>query len=97
MRLTLALLGLVASGSSTKTLARQEKDFRDGDVIPGAYVVEFAGDESHESFYGTLRAEGLDVGHRMELRHELFNGASFKIRNHENPDVSSKAQTTESA
>lgn len=89
MKLTLGLLGLLASGAAAKAIVRQENEFSDGDVVLGAYVVEFAGDEDHESFYGTLRNEGLDVAHRMALRHELFNGASFKITNHETPDVSS--------
>lgn len=88
MRLIHGLLALLGFSATTKAVAGQETDFRDGDVVPGAYIVEFAGDEDHESFYGTLRAEGLDVGHRMELRHQLFKGASFKIRNHESPDVS---------
>lgn len=84
----MGLLGLWVTATTGRTTASPENGLRDGDVIPGAYVVEFSGDEGHESFYKTLRAEGLDVGHRMELRHELFNGASFNIRNHENPSVS---------
>ena len=84
MRLTISLIGLLACGVVAGTAP---KKLRDDNIVPGAYVVEFTGDEDHESFYGTLRDQGLELSHRMKLKHELFNGASFSIRNHENPDV----------
>lgn len=87
----MGLLGLLVTATTGRPTESQENGLRDGDVVPGAYVVEFSGDEGHESFYETLRSEGLDVDHRMDLRHELFNGASFNIRNHESPSVSELA------
>ncbi|UQC76278.1 subtilisin Carlsberg [Colletotrichum lupini] len=52
------------------------------ELIPGAYIVEFADDnDSPETFFNSLKADGLDVESRMDLSNRLFKGVSFQVKN----------------
>lgn len=53
-----------------------------GELIPGAYIVEFADDnDTPETFFNSLKADGLDVESRMDLSNRLFKGVSFQVKN----------------
>ncbi|EXF75055.1 subtilisin Carlsberg [Colletotrichum fioriniae PJ7] len=52
------------------------------ELIPGAYIVEFADDnDTPETFFNSLKADGLDVESRMDLSNRLFKGVSFQVKN----------------
>lgn len=74
----LALCGLLAStGLAVK----------DDSVVPGAFIVEFDDDnQDPNALYDQLRSEGLSVVPRMDLKYQLFNGASFRIEEQEEED-----------
>ncbi|KAI1641302.1 peptidase [Biscogniauxia mediterranea] len=59
----------------------------DDSIVPGAYIVEFEGDEDPQAFYQGLNGQGIDVEHRMDLKYKLFKGASFNLRDDPEPDV----------
>lgn len=52
----------------------------DESILQGAYIVEFDGDEDRSTFYEGLNADGIEVEHRMDLKYQLFKGASFHIK-----------------
>lgn len=72
-----ALLGSAFTAASTS----HKSIVSPNTTIPGAYVVEFVDGHDHTSFYGSLRANGVDVSLRMNLSFKLFNGVSFSITN----------------
>ncbi|KAI1874200.1 uncharacterized protein JN550_002779 [Neoarthrinium moseri] len=83
----LALLGAIDSTIATTTAPSTPSDStldatNDNSVVAGAYIVEFE-DENEETdvFYQGLSADGIDVDHRVDLRYNLFKGASFNLRN----------------
>ncbi|TDZ40669.1 Minor extracellular protease vpr [Colletotrichum trifolii] len=55
--------------------------------IPGAYIVELAGEQDPTSLYDELRSDGLAVVPRLDLKYRLFNGASFRVDNDEDAEV----------
>ncbi|KAI5861047.1 subtilisin-like protein [Durotheca rogersii] len=52
----------------------------DDSIVPGAYIVEFEGDDDPNAFYRGLGADGIEVEHRIELKYQLFKGASFTLK-----------------
>ncbi|KAF2177139.1 subtilisin-like protein [Zopfia rhizophila CBS 207.26] len=52
------------------------------DILPGAYIVEFADEnDTPSAFYESLAADGVQVEPRMDLSFRFFNGVSFQVRN----------------
>ncbi|KAF0315725.1 subtilisin-like serine protease pr1c [Colletotrichum asianum] len=86
----LSLVSTVAAADPAATLANQRSSSSvssedSANVIPGAYVVEWETDMADApGFYQSL---GLEVEHRLDLKYQLFKGASFRIINGSN-DVS---------
>lgn len=95
MRYTSALLGLLAvvQVRGSAALHKQEPAYEEGSVVPGAFIVEFADDDDTTNFYGGLGVEGIRVEHRLDLKHKLFKGASFTIKDHAEPEVSAKGNS----
>jgi hypothetical protein len=51
------------------------------DILPGAYIVEFANEnDTPSAFYESLAVDGVQVDHRMDLSFRFFRGVSFQIR-----------------
>jgi subtilisin family serine protease len=68
---------------ATTTNARRASNYtvEKSDILPGAYIVEFADDDDTPSaFYESLAADGVYVDHRMDLSFRFFKGASFQIQ-----------------
>ncbi|KAI1081074.1 peptidase [Whalleya microplaca] len=86
---TLALLGAFASTSCAIVASETQVSKADVDesVIPGAYIVEFDGDDDPNTFYQGLGANGIEVDHRMDLKYRLFKGASFNVRDISEPEI----------
>ncbi|TEA18299.1 Minor extracellular protease vpr [Colletotrichum sidae] len=60
---------------------RHAKPSNRNDVMQGAYIVEFADEnDTADSFYEALRADGLDVDARMDLNYRFFKGVSFQVK-----------------
>ncbi|KUI69776.1 Minor extracellular protease vpr [Cytospora mali] len=76
----------ICLGSALATVATNPttKIPRNNNTIPGAYIVEFAENHDHSSFYSSLKANGIDVSERMNLSFTLFNGVSFNIKDFAN-------------
>ncbi|KAI1502592.1 peptidase [Biscogniauxia marginata] len=84
----LAVLGALASASAVVAADAQDKTADvDESIIPGAYIVEFEGDDDPQAFYQGLGGQGIEVEHRMDLKYKLFKGASFNLRNATEPEV----------
>lgn len=81
MHLTISLAALVGCAFTTATISRNSTFSNTSTIIPGAYVVEFVGGHDQTSFYGSLRADGVDVSPRMNMSFKLFNGSSFSVTN----------------
>lgn len=81
MRLAVSLVALLGSVFTTATISRNSTLSKNTTIIPGAYIVEFAGDHDHTSFYSSLMADGVDVSPRMNMSFQLFNGSSFSVTN----------------
>ncbi|ROW01254.1 hypothetical protein VMCG_05990 [Cytospora schulzeri] len=79
MRLIISLATLLGSVLATSTTSPEARIPRNNNTIPAAYIVEFAENHDHISFYGSLRANGIDVSQRMNLSFHLFKGLSFTI------------------
>lgn len=100
VRLTYAALGYLGVLASVVTAATSSQgpsspsagDDGDSSIIPGAYIVEFESEsEDPDVFYQELGADGIDVDHRMDLRYNLFKGASFSLRDVERLNETSAA------
>ncbi|KAI0847159.1 subtilisin-like protein [Daldinia vernicosa] len=52
----------------------------DESIVKGAYIVEFEDNEGSDVLYRDLKADGIEVEHRMDLKFQLFKGASFHLR-----------------
>jgi subtilisin family serine protease len=51
------------------------------DILPGAYIVEYADDtDTPSAFYASLAADGILVKHRLDLSFKYFKGSSFELR-----------------
>ncbi|KAJ0119655.1 hypothetical protein J7T55_013858 [Diaporthe amygdali] len=81
MRPTISLAALLGSAFTTATASRGNMTSPDATIIPGAYIVEFLDGNDHTSFYGSLRANDINVSPRMNMTFKLFNGVSFSITN----------------
>ncbi|KAF6793422.1 subtilisin-like serine protease pr1c [Colletotrichum sojae] len=55
--------------------------------VHGAYIVEFDGDQNPAALYDELRSDGIAVVPRLDLKYRLFNGASFRVEDDEEPDA----------
>ncbi|KAF4868748.1 Minor extracellular protease vpr [Colletotrichum siamense] len=83
----LSLLSTIAAADPATTVANQrssssESSEDSANVIPGAYVVEWETDVADApGFYQSL---GLEIEHRLDLKYQLFKGASFRIINGSN-------------
>lgn len=50
-------------------------------VVPGAFIVEFEGQQTAEALYDDLKSQfGFDVDPRLNLQYKLFQGASFSLK-----------------
>lgn len=79
MRLIVGLAILLGRISATSAISPAATIPRNNNTVPGAYIVEFADNHDHPSFYGSLKASGIGVSQRMNLSFTLFNGVSFTI------------------
>ncbi|KAI1774351.1 subtilisin-like protein [Hypoxylon cercidicola] len=52
----------------------------DESIVKGAYIVEFDGEEDSGAFYQGLNADGIEVVHRLDMKYQLFKGASFHLK-----------------
>lgn len=59
----------------------------DDSIVPGAYIVEFNGDQDASLLYDELQGDGISVTHRMDLNYQLFKGASFRIEDPSESDA----------
>ncbi|KAI5927373.1 hypothetical protein F4810DRAFT_706741 [Camillea tinctor] len=84
----LAVIGVIASAATVTAAEAQNKTSDvDDTIVPGAYIVEFEGDEDPQAFYQGLNGQGINVEHRMDLKYKLFKGASFNLRDDPEPEV----------
>ncbi|KAI3391367.1 hypothetical protein diail_7476 [Diaporthe ilicicola] len=79
MYLIVILAALLGSAFTAAAPSRNSTFSQNTTIIPGAFVVEFVDGHDHTSFYGSLRANGIDVEPRMNMSFKLFNGVSFSI------------------
>jgi subtilisin family serine protease len=83
---TTLLLGTQVSSSTpalTRATAREAQNnvVAGSDIIPGAYIVEYADDtDTPSAFYASLAADGIFVKHRLDLSFRYFKGSSFELR-----------------
>lgn len=82
------LLGQVAVSTpiqpnihSTTITSRATNDNPEAsDILPGAYIVEFANDnETPSNFYASLAASSVDAEPRLDLSFRFFKGVSFQV------------------
>ncbi|KAF4820075.1 Minor extracellular protease vpr [Colletotrichum siamense] len=55
--------------------------------VKGAYIVEFDGEADSAGLLDELRSDGLSVVPRLDLKYRLFNGASIRVEDDEEPHV----------
>ncbi|KAF9876801.1 hypothetical protein CkaCkLH20_05647 [Colletotrichum karsti] len=55
--------------------------------VKGAYIVEFNDNQDPTGLYDELRSDGISVVPRLDLKYRLFNGASFRVEDDNEPDV----------
>ncbi|KAG4432961.1 hypothetical protein IFR05_011556 [Cadophora sp. M221] len=82
MRISTCALGkgITATLIATTVSAVQAQAQKAADIVPGAYIVEF-GDLAAGStaFYSNLSNSNISAVPRLRLKHELFNGVSFRV------------------
>lgn len=78
----MALMGLAAASVAA---ASNDTTASPPGVIPGAFIVEFEGDQSPDALFRELRKEKIDAETRMALSYELFSGISFNVKSADDP------------
>ncbi|KAI9158047.1 peptidase S8/S53 domain-containing protein [Paramyrothecium foliicola] len=80
-RQILALVGVAAASAAAVT--SNDTEASGPKYIPGAYIVEFEGEQSPDALYKELRTENIDAKTRLPLSYKLFNGVSINVKSGE--------------
>jgi len=78
---SLRSLALLTGASLGAALSQPNATETETNIVSGAFIVEFEGEQTSETFYGELRSQhGLDIAPRLDMHYKLFSGASFTIK-----------------